>query len=58
LLAKIYHCDLGECNGKDKDWPRLDNFRNHLKRMHNLSDDEIEAYVRRLVVVEQDVGCH
>lgn len=49
LLWKTYHCLVNGCKSKDKKWPRLDNFRSHLKRIHRLSDSEIEHYVRRLV---------
>jgi hypothetical protein len=49
LLLKTYYCLVDGCKSKDKKWPRLDNFRSHLKRIHHLSDGETEHYVRRLV---------
>ncbi|ROT37725.1 hypothetical protein SODALDRAFT_204233 [Sodiomyces alkalinus F11] len=37
-----YRCHLDQCQNKDKLWPRADNFRSHLKRVHAivLSPDE------------------
>ncbi|KAH6697619.1 hypothetical protein F5X68DRAFT_5979 [Plectosphaerella plurivora] len=29
-----YQCRIGICSSKDKTWPRADNFRSHLKRVH------------------------
>ncbi|KAI1822052.1 hypothetical protein F4861DRAFT_423210 [Xylaria intraflava] len=43
-----YVCSLGACKTKDKRWPRADNFRAHLKRVHKLqsvTDEELEKYV-------------
>jgi hypothetical protein len=33
-----FRCNLGECRGKLKDWQRKDNFRQHLRRKHNISE--------------------
>lgn len=37
------------CRAKDKKWPRADNFRQHLKRIHQIQpgDDDLEKYVYR-----------
>lgn len=50
--TKRYRCHVQGCKSKDKSWPRLDNFRSHLKRMHESSfvdADEFEDMVRRSV---------
>ncbi len=43
-------CHRDKCLNKSKLWPRADNFRQHLKRIHGLdgvSEDDIEAYIYR-----------
>src|SRR5450432_2010730 len=48
--SKMYHCLVSGCKSRDKTWPRLDNFKSHLKRMHGLQDENsIEIYVQRSV---------
>lgn len=37
---RSFHCPVEHCPKKDKIWPRLDNFRQHLKRMHKTEDTE------------------
>ncbi|KAI9713328.1 MAG: hypothetical protein M1812_006687 [Candelaria pacifica] len=37
---KSYRCFSASCKTKDKLWPRLDNFRQHLKRMHQSEDTD------------------
>jgi hypothetical protein len=32
-----YCCHWDSCPSKDKIWPRADNFRRHLQRIHNVS---------------------
>jgi len=44
-IPKAYQCQVAGCKSKDKTWPRLDNFKSHLKRMHRLPDEEIIAMV-------------
>ncbi|KAK4190601.1 hypothetical protein QBC35DRAFT_61304 [Podospora australis] len=34
--ASIYRCNLDECKDKPKDWPRQDNFRQHIRRVHRM----------------------
>lgn len=36
--AQTYYCIIGECakKGTAKPWPRADNFRQHLQRVHNI----------------------
>lgn len=45
--GKYYRCTIQGCRNKDKKWPRADNFRSHLKRLHKLQPGEeaLEAYV-------------
>jgi hypothetical protein len=50
--TKRYQCHVSGCKSRDKTWPRLDNFRSHLKRVHGsqLSTDALFAdMVQRLV---------
>ncbi|KAI8633994.1 hypothetical protein F5Y19DRAFT_260295 [Xylariaceae sp. FL1651] len=45
-----YICPLGTCKNKSKIWPRADNFKAHLKRVHmkeDVSDEELEGYVHK-----------
>ncbi|KAI1502791.1 hypothetical protein F5X99DRAFT_417598 [Biscogniauxia marginata] len=52
-----YQCRLGTCKNKDKIWPRADNFKAHLKRVHqqqNLSDEVLEQYVYRYPTPPQE----
>ncbi|KAI5858174.1 hypothetical protein GGS23DRAFT_616498 [Durotheca rogersii] len=42
-----YRCLLGLCKDKKKIWPRADNFRAHMKRIHHIApitDDELDEY--------------
>lgn len=32
--AQIYRCNIDTCRNKPKNWPRQDNFRQHIKRVH------------------------
>lgn len=47
--GKYYRCIVQGCRKKEKKWPRADNFRQHLKRVHGVQarDDDLEAYVYR-----------
>lgn len=38
-VAKMYRCPVPGCKSKDKAWPRLDNFRSHLRRVHHLYEN-------------------
>ncbi|KAI1081188.1 hypothetical protein F5B20DRAFT_579567 [Whalleya microplaca] len=45
-----YRCPVGACKNKDKIWPRADNFRAHMKRVHHkdlTTDEDLEQYVYR-----------
>jgi hypothetical protein len=46
-VETVYRCDLGQCRGKPKDWPRQDNFRQHLKRKHNLDNLDLNRFMFR-----------
>ncbi|KAK1971685.1 hypothetical protein LY78DRAFT_651508 [Colletotrichum sublineola] len=42
-----FRCHIGSCQTKDKIWPRADNFRQHLKRVHQRivgSEDDLSEY--------------
>lgn len=39
-FSKSYKCFGDNCSKKEKEWPRLDNFRQHLSRMHQSQDPE------------------
>ncbi|KAI2625876.1 hypothetical protein GGR54DRAFT_593377 [Hypoxylon sp. NC1633] len=42
-----YQCPVGMCKNKDKIWPRADNFRAHLKRVHQkdiTTDEDLDQY--------------
>ncbi|GAP89560.1 putative C2H2 type zinc finger domain-containing protein [Rosellinia necatrix] len=42
-----YRCQIDACKSKEKIWPRADNFKAHLKRVHGrekVSDAELEKY--------------
>ena len=46
--TRRYRCHMQGCKSKEKSWPRLDNFRSHLKRVHKVEDeDEFEETIRR-----------
>ncbi|PVH85156.1 hypothetical protein DL98DRAFT_583750 [Cadophora sp. DSE1049] len=47
--TKRYRCLVPGCKSKDKAWPRLDNFRSHLKRVHAnyiRSDEHFDDMIR------------
>jgi hypothetical protein len=46
--TKSYRCFAPNCGKSDKDWPRLDNFKQHLSRMHPELD--MEDLLRQLVL--------
>ncbi|OOF96257.1 hypothetical protein ASPCADRAFT_166802 [Aspergillus carbonarius ITEM 5010] len=41
----LYMCFGQNCPRRNKKWPRLDNFRQHLARMHN--DEDVEELLRK-----------
>lgn len=49
--AQTYYCIIGECGKKSsapKAWPRADNFRQHLHRVHNIdkkADDDLTPFL-------------
>ncbi|KAI0143071.1 ornithine decarboxylase antizyme-domain-containing protein [Xylariaceae sp. FL1272] len=43
-----YRCTLGACKSKLKIWPRADNFKAHLKRLHQkdpITDEELNTFL-------------
>lgn len=50
LAKRQYRCHIEGCKSREKAWPRLDNFRSHLKRVHRIeSEDMFEDMTRRCV---------
>ena len=49
---KSYRCAIENCRNREKTWPRLDNFKQHVERMHKDADvqDVIQRYIRPLRV--------
>src|SRR4051794_2943406 len=51
--TKKFRCLLPGCKAKDKAWPRLDNFRSHIKRVHVnnylRNEEELDEMIRRYV---------
>ena len=44
----VYRCIHDSCKDKHKNWPRQDNFRQHLKRIHRIDDaGDLRDYVYR-----------
>ncbi|EKD20902.1 C2H2 type zinc finger domain protein [Drepanopeziza brunnea f. sp. 'multigermtubi' MB_m1] len=57
---KRFRCRVPGCKSKEKTWPRLDNFRSHLKRVHGnclRSGGEFDDMVRRAEFFERS-GLH
>jgi hypothetical protein len=46
--TKSYRCAAEGCQTKSKIWPRLDNFKQHIERMHK--DHQTFDLIKRLVV--------
>lgn len=42
---KVYKCQARGCEGKRKLWPRFDNFKQHIERMHAGCD--VDEIIRR-----------
>jgi len=47
IQSQAYHCLVFGCKSHDKIWPRQDNFRSHLKRMHRLPDDAMDFFIQQ-----------
>jgi hypothetical protein len=47
--TKSYRCAADDCQNKTKVWPRLDNFKQHIERMHK--DHEVIDLIKRLVAI-------
>ncbi|KAH9900144.1 hypothetical protein F4778DRAFT_158908 [Xylariomycetidae sp. FL2044] len=46
--GNLFMCPHGTCGNKDKKWPRADNFKAHLRRVHRretIQDEDLEQYV-------------
>ncbi|KAK8090113.1 hypothetical protein PG997_005074 [Apiospora hydei] len=47
-VGSRFQCPHGPCKNKDKIWPRADNFRAHLKRVHRIEkvkDEDLEGSI-------------
>jgi hypothetical protein len=52
VSGRAFVCNIGGCAKKTKIWPRADNFRSHLERMHHKTysaNDDLTEYVYRPV---------
>ncbi|KAH6968557.1 hypothetical protein DER45DRAFT_476401 [Fusarium avenaceum] len=50
VSGRTFVCNIGNCAKKSKYWPRADNFRSHLLRIHSktyLANDDLSEYVHR-----------
>jgi hypothetical protein len=48
-----YRCYVPGCRWKEKSWPRMDNFRSHLKRIHSTvltTEEDFDTYMNRQVI--------
>ncbi|KAL2159740.1 hypothetical protein VTH06DRAFT_2309 [Thermothelomyces fergusii] len=52
----VYRCHLDQCKDNPKDWPRPDNFRQHLKRVHKLENPDLKRF--EFQSSESDVAGH
>lgn len=53
VSGRTFVCNIGNCAKKSKYWPRADNFRSHLLRIHSKTysaNDDLSEYVHRYVV--------
>ena len=54
VQQKRYRCPVQGCKSHEKSWPRVDNFRSHLKRVHGnelRTADEFEEVIKRHVII-------
>ncbi|KAH6977751.1 hypothetical protein EDB80DRAFT_899750 [Ilyonectria destructans] len=54
LQGSVYVCRVGKCP-RDKIWPRLDNFRSHLCKIHNMTPAEVKQYIYNQSSSQEDV---
>ncbi|KAK4657849.1 hypothetical protein QC762_201510 [Podospora pseudocomata] len=47
--APVYQCVIDSCKDKNKTWPRPDNFRQHLKRVHHKENMDLSNFLYRCV---------
>jgi hypothetical protein len=50
VSGKKYRCSVPGCKSREKAWPRLDNFRSHLKRVHQnqlRTDEDFDEILRK-----------
>ncbi|KAI1107125.1 hypothetical protein F4804DRAFT_242093 [Jackrogersella minutella] len=54
-----YRCPVGACNNRKKIWPRADNFRAHMKRVHQkelTTDEDLDQYKFSLTAPSKDTS--
>ena len=53
LSDKSYQCASEKCKSKTKVWPRLDNFKQHIERIHRDEDEDelIRKYDRLYYII-------
>lgn len=44
-ITKSYKCASSKCKSPEKLWPRLDNFKQHILRMHK--DEDVSILIQR-----------
>jgi hypothetical protein len=52
VSGRAFVCNIGSCAKKTKIWPRADNFRSHLERMHHKTysaNDDLSEFIYRCV---------
>ncbi|KAK4200650.1 hypothetical protein QBC40DRAFT_173286 [Triangularia verruculosa] len=47
----VYRCYIQSCKDKEKIWPRPDNFRQHLRRVHHMQTFELSQFQYRCVAL-------
>ncbi|KAF1911561.1 hypothetical protein BDU57DRAFT_506857 [Ampelomyces quisqualis] len=52
LLNKSYQCASESCRNKSKIWPRLDNFKQHIERMHK--DEDPPELIKRSTITPKE----
>ncbi|KAK0728598.1 hypothetical protein B0T26DRAFT_178543 [Lasiosphaeria miniovina] len=56
-----YRCDISQCRTRFKAWPRADNFRSHLKKIHNYlvgPNDDLERFILQPPMRSESVSLH
>ncbi|OAL07168.1 hypothetical protein IQ06DRAFT_8008 [Phaeosphaeriaceae sp. SRC1lsM3a] len=54
LLDKSYQCKARSCKNRGKIWPRRDNFKQHIERMH--PEEDVEELIKRSTILPKPPG--